>query len=491
MEEQLLSQAKAYLQQTTVSSGLSLYDHLENIIYDSLVSGNNTDLDLLFRKSLIDNQPREKPTLPDAKLSQIVSKSKHVLDTLSKTSIPPLKPSRGLPRTHKSLFSVPSLCTTMSFLQDRFGIGLPPSTTHLLTSGIISFCNTHKITIQNVAFIGSFFTASNPYYAIEIPFAEAPQRLLQHLPTPTPGQIPPEPWGQGANSSVIAVINSSDLDSNPTNWSLLPPVWPEYISSKRSSIPPVFLSGDLTKSLPFYTTEAHYLRSLISLISHATVLAPTGAFEVEEGEEDDDKSVVVAEEFDSEEWSGEGESVLEKWVHLLPHLLPQGRVSFKPPVPQPKPEKIKHSEDSEDEDEEEEEEEIEEPEIKDLLCGVADDVLAKESDKEEEEEESSFKLPLFLKSFISDCWTAPSASFIKSVKYPGSFTVYHEGSWGSVYFGFGDEFKTNFYSPRDVGVFAQDVKMPVELKDPTLMEEQDFVDKKREVDEEAEESEED
>ncbi|KAL0226742.1 hypothetical protein P9112_014066 [Eukaryota sp. TZLM1-RC] len=481
-DDVLLSQAISYLKTTQGHSNLSLYDHLEFIVTESLKSDNDpSDLSILLEQSLLENQTTQpqRPSQADPTLQHLVdSYLKHVISLLQQASLPPASTTSSLLRSHLNLFALPSLSSSLSYLRDAHGLGISSTQGFLLTSSLFKLASSLSLPPENITFIGSFFTLNSPYYAIEIPFSIFPHHLLPSLQPALPGEIPPEPWGEGCNEVVIMVVTQDSLVKDPSSWEILPPVYPKFVSNSVNQS--LFLTGNLSTSVPYYQSEANFLRSFISVLSHSSFLCPNGLFV-----EDEDGQVVANDEFDLEEWQG---LVEENWVHCLAHLLPQGRVSYSSPVPFPKP--PKKDEDEEDESEEEEEE----PELKERFMGVENDVLIKETDDDEGQEEGQeeVELPLFLKMHIpNNVWNFKSKHYLKSVKYPGLINLFSNGKFGSIYFGNCTTFSLTFHSPSAIPTLQTFPSLPTELRDPTLIEEHDWMDKKREEEEEEEQEEED
>jgi radial spoke head protein 4A len=187
------------------------------------------------------------------------------------------------------------------------------------------------------------------------------------LPLSTEGEIPYEPYGEGANAYVYFVSNS--LGGPVTQ---LPFVTPTQVMLARlckrlrrctrttyvgsSDQPPInatqikvsrllrrFLTGHLDAPVSAYPAfpgnEANFLRALIARISAATVCCPQGAFTAEE-----DSPELSA----NDEWvplKGREMSLPVHWSHRYPHLKGQGRtVTNKrdPPDEEEEPEKVRN-----------------------------------------------------------------------------------------------------------------------------------------------------
>ncbi|XP_036322636.1 radial spoke head protein 4 homolog A [Rhagoletis pomonella] len=164
--------------------------------------------------------------------------------------------------------------------------------------------------------------------------------------------IPPEIVGTGTNRFSYFVVNSVSDD-----WIELPMVTPKQINASRQI--KKFLTGDLEADIVSYPCfpgkEKHYLRALIGRITAGTYIAPNGYYrkmtkkekrafdgfedDEEEEEEDDEPNDLgegEEEEIDNDVTLLKNEKYepeqleyltnLEKWLHVRPNLLLQGRV---------------------------------------------------------------------------------------------------------------------------------------------------------------------
>jgi radial spoke head protein 4A len=115
---------------------------------------------------------------------------------------------------------------------------------------------------------------------------------------------------------------------------------------------------------PFDSTEAQYLRCQIARISAATVASPAGyyTFDPEEsenggsdggdGEGGHQQTIIINPEFEG--LPNEALTQLSNWVHHVPYILPQGRVTWENPIKSygnPNGENGGENEDGENEDE--------------------------------------------------------------------------------------------------------------------------------------------
>ncbi|KAL0212198.1 hypothetical protein RCL1_005824 [Eukaryota sp. TZLM3-RCL] len=455
--EAVLEQALNYFQSSITPSGQSLYDILESVVHDALNSKSDVDIESLVLKAILENSSQTSPqevTSPQPSSNELSS----LFTVLSNSkNLPAVRQDSSLIRAHSNMFSLPSLTSSFSFLRCNYGIGLSDKTTFLLTSSLYSLASALKVPPSDVVYVGSFFTLSSPYHCIEIHSKHFSSSCLPALYDAQPGEFPAEQWGEGTNEVVVMVIREDEMINNG-GWVMLPATIPKYLSKEATKYACRFLTGDLSTRLAFFDSEAHYLRSIIASLRHSTVISPSGVFQLNE---EDDQIVEITEDYDLSEVK-EAENVLESWVHLLPHIMDQGRTKYTTPIPLPKPEKEVREDDEESEEEEEEGEE-EEPESKELLSSCSNDV---------------------------DSWMVKSFNYLKSIKYPGASVFFMDDQWGSIYFGYGLTQRNSNYSPISPGLLSVIPVAPEENPDPTVEQEQNFIDEQREKREEEEEEEE-
>ncbi|RKO97157.1 hypothetical protein CXG81DRAFT_11583 [Caulochytrium protostelioides] len=176
-------------------------------------------------------------------------------------------------------------------------------------------------------------------------------QVRQTGPKPLPREV-----GDGANRYVYYV--ATELGKT---WLRLPQVVPELLQASRRI--KKLLTGDLERRLQtfpaFPGTEADLLRCQIARISAATVISPAGYYvfdpendTVDEADMDPTK-IIVNPEFETVDNDALGQ--LNKWVHHIPYILPQGRVTWANPAGDEaaaQRDDASGAEDREDEDEE-------------------------------------------------------------------------------------------------------------------------------------------
>ncbi|KAJ3195504.1 Radial spoke head protein 4 A [Irineochytrium annulatum] len=163
--------------------------------------------------------------------------------------------------------------------------------------------------------------------------AAAPVDDEAGLPKPKVKIIPPLPREQrnGVNKYVYYTCN---YIGGP--WVRLPDVIPEKLQASRSICK--YFTGDLTHQIISYPAfngnEAQYLRCQIARISAATVASPSGYYmfdpEEADGEEAESSTIII-----NPEYEGLPNDALlnpTNWVHHVPYILPQGRVTWENPM---------------------------------------------------------------------------------------------------------------------------------------------------------------
>ncbi|KAJ3391996.1 Radial spoke head protein 4 A [Chytriomyces hyalinus] len=296
-------------------------------------------------------------------------------------------------------------------------------------------------------------------------------------------------------------------------WQRLPDVIPEKLQISRQIRK--YFTGDLKQQIVSYpkfeATEAQYLRCQIARISAATVASPAGYYtfdpEDESEEEGHQPTIIINPEFEG--LQNDALLQLTSWVHHVPYILPQGRITWENPYAS-----FKKSDEDGDGDEDEEKEEGE---------GGAD---AEELLAESAEPETG---PPLLSPLANDedaaeggpAWVARACSTLSPVKFtpvtlrstrwPGAMIVAYNDKFANIYVGdgHGDVGKGMGLSdgmllppvlPDIAKEFAliekeenpDDPENPIlkemgmiEQKDPTVEEEDAFEEAKRAKEEEA------
>ena len=293
---------------------------------------------------------------------------------------------------------------------------------------------------KSLRFWGKILAKGSDYYIVEGEPSE-----IENNDVPF-GQ---EPRGKGVNKYVYWVTTSI-LD----DWIELPDANPEYIKFSRQF--KRILSGDLNSDVnsnpPFPGKERHLLRAQIARIAHATTLHPKGLLEVDEEKED---QLNYAEEFTLPGLADLNSN--EVWGHQYPNILKAGRITHqRPNVPDEEADEIMAKLEEEDKVMEKlmginEDEPIKPLETAWLLKIVGDD----QPYNPDGEEEGTMVY---------------AANVIKSLRWPGAFTVAYDGKWTNLYIGYGLKYGDVSYNPTAPDDIMQDPIEAPEMPEPTPLE---------------------
>ena len=297
---------------------------------------------------------------------------------------------------------------------------------------------------KSMRFWGKFFARKRDYYVIEgeVDYFEE-LALPYHF----------EPRGKGVNKNVYWVTTSL-LD----DWIQLPDANPDHLkAAKMFKHNNHILSGDLNAVVntnpPFTGKERHFLRTQIARISHATTLCPKGLVEPDEEKEGELK---YAEEFNL---PGTAElNSTEAWCHHYPNILNAGRITHLRPqgIPDDEADEILAKLEEEDK-------------VLEKLMGINEDVPIPPL-------ESAY----LLKVVGDDQPYNPdegeegnviySANVIKSLKWPGAYTVAYGGSYMNIYLGHGLKYGDKSYYPITPPEIMKDPDEKAEQPEPTPLE---------------------
>lgn len=258
-----------------------------------------------------------------------------------------------------------------------------------------------------------------------------------------------EPRGTGTNTYVYWAT-----DSILSDWVQLPDVNPEHIKAARKF--KHILSGDLNSEVltnpPFQGKERHFLRAQIARISHATTLFPKGLLEPHEEQEG---VLVYSEEF-SMPSTAELNST-EVWGHHYPNILKAGRITHqKPDVP-------------EDQIEEELAKLEEEDKILEALMGINEDTSIPPL-------ESAWLLRIvgddqpYNPDGEDEGTLTYAANVLKSLRWPGAYTISYNGKYSNIYVGYGLKFGDVAYNPTSPPEVIEDPEENQEQPEPTPLE---------------------
>jgi len=293
---------------------------------------------------------------------------------------------------------------------------------------------------KSMRFWGKILATKRDYYVVEGELKEVEET-----------EIPfgHEPRGKGVNKYVYWVTDNI-LD----DWVQLPDANPAHITAARQF--KQILTGDLNAKVhanpPFLGKERHLLRAQIARIGHATTIFPKGMLEPNEEQEGE---LVYTEDFTQPPLADLNST--EAWAHQFPIILKAGRITHQRP---------------------------------NLPDEEADEALAKleEEDKVLEKlmtlNEDSPILPLetaWLLKIVGD--NQPynpdgdeegtliyAANVIKSLRWPGAYTVAYDGRYTNIYVGYGLKHGDVSYNPTSPPDVMQDPDEKPEQPEPTPLE---------------------
>lgn len=295
----------------------------------------------------------------------------------------------------------------------------------------------------SLRFWGKILATKRDYYIIE-------GRLDDVEELDIPSKF--EKRGKGTNSYVYWAT-----DCILSDFVQLPDVNPDHIIASRQF--KHILSGDLNADIltspPFPGKERHFLRAQIARISHATTLFPKGLLEPHEDQENFEGVLVYGEEFTMP--STDELNSNEAWGHHYPNILNAGRISHLPPnVP-------------EDQVEEELAKLEEEDKVLETLMGINEDapiapletawMMKVVGDNQpynpDGEEEGAVNY---------------AANVIKSLRWPGAYTVAYNGQYTNIYVGYGLKHGNVSYNPTTPPDVIEDPEENPEMPEPTPLE---------------------
>ena len=393
-----LEEAKQFLKQDKGGSGTNLYDHLSDVLLKILVEKPADAYDTFekvsaaVKKSTIspDVATESATDVNDEATTEWVSKQQLAWTSTSGALLTkPDEPLEGGP-------SYPSLLSD-SGLMRWAGIAFGPSETYRLFLSIKAFAATLNPDHTAIRFWGRISTRSGYYYIIEGDTCDE----VEGDPAEIEGK-------QGVNKHTYWVATSA-----ASQWTQLPFVTSAQIVAARNLT--YYMKGDLSASVPGYPpfpgNEANFLATQIVLISSATIICPEGMYEIDTETENDAIGL-------SEGYEPKGTDELKElsaWSHYESDINAIGRASKLPPT---------FGEDGEEIENENE------PEILPPLRTVDGD------------EESSWAIRI-----------CPGGSgegndgivVLRSLKYPGAYTIGKTGKFVNVYVGDGVAYKAKPY----------------------------------------------
>ena len=240
-----------------------------------------------------------------------------------------------------------------------------------------------------------------------------------------------EARGSGVNQFVYWVTHDGFSD-----WKQLPDLTPRDL--KASRLIKVLFTGDLERKIitnPYFNgREKHYLRAQIARIHHGTTLVPFGLFKTTE----DDPKEIEGNEGDEENKyvpQTETQSSLLNWCHYPKGILKNWRTShMEPEVPEGvdiEPEEL-----------------LRQIEAKDPYDQRLKPVT---NDSQVENGIPAWNLKLFgdkeRQPTLNGKSTHNGIVVLKSLRWPGSATVWKENKWYQIYVGSGLKYETQTFYP--------------------------------------------
>jgi len=288
-----------------------------------------------------------------------------------------------------------------------------------------------KKNCATVRFFGKVLGTDGDYYVFETSIKE--HEPVEDAPETPPGQVPPEPAGEGSNEYTYFVC--SHLGGAFTR---LPDLTPAAVVAARKI--KKYFTGDLTAPVWSYPAfpgdEAMYLRAQVGRIVSATVVSPAG-YLVAVGEDEEPKKLVQpgTEDYPDLPAFEEKEDLQEmrepvNWSHRYRYLKKQGRVEqYTPP---------------EDADPDAPAVDPPEPDVDPELLVTLDGDTESEcvdwgSCVMEEIDGSAQKQPAWTSCTSSNVVGVKNQTVaIKSMVWPGAFAVYQAGpKFSNCYVGYG------------------------------------------------------
>uniref|UniRef100_A0A8V0YSE6 Radial spoke head component 4A n=1 Tax=Gallus gallus TaxID=9031 RepID=A0A8V0YSE6_CHICK len=450
--------AKAYLLQSSLTSGLNLYDHLVNVLTKILDERPANPVDIF------ENISKDVKAAQFQKKMDTLRDEHEILPSFESAEIRRnlfFKSDAGDEEREEELGEIP-LPNVMetAFYFEQGGIGLSRDETYLIFLALKKLVSVQPI--QTCRFWGRILGREKNYIIAEVQFREGEEeeeteeeevidegdkrmdevededeeKEKNEPPKSTykpPPVIPKEENGTGANKHVYFVCNEP---GEP--WVKLPPVTPAQIVCARKI--KKFFTGRLDAPIvsfpPFPGNEANYLRAQIARISAGTHVSPLGyyRFSEEEGDEDEEGGGGrddYEENPDFEPLSAfEMVESLSTWVHHVPSILKQGRcVWFNP---------LQKTEEEEGEEEEEEKDEVPD----ELQQETGPPLLTPLS-----EDEGIQNIPAWTVSLSTRLIPQYAVAILRSNRWPGAYAFACGTKFGNIYFGWGHKYSLGNHTP--------------------------------------------
>ena len=261
---------------------------------------------------------------------------------------------------------------------------------------------------------------------------------------------PPEFEARGTGVNKFVYWVTTDILGK---WTKLPDLLPSDIDAARQI--KVLLTGDLEKKIYtnpfFFGQEKHYLRAQIARISHSTTIIPKGLFKTVEDNEKDIEEF-VPDEGELQMPSTHQMAVADNWVHFSPSILKVARTAhIEPEVPEGAPEEV-----------------TAETLLADLEARDPYDKRLKPItlDAQIPVAEKTKQMPWVVKLMgDKNVYADPAVPkkqvnygvvVVRSLQWPGAFTLYSQGRYLSIYVGNGLKYETQTYYPINPPLIMED-----------------------------------
>uniref|UniRef100_A0A6J0TYB8 Radial spoke head protein 6 homolog A-like n=1 Tax=Pogona vitticeps TaxID=103695 RepID=A0A6J0TYB8_9SAUR len=483
-----IKNAKAYLLKTSVKTGVSLYDHLAEMLAKILDERPENPADIIENIS------------KDVKCARFQKKLDTLRDEYEK------HPTFELAEMYKTLFQkgggdgteqdleeeapetpLPNVMET-AFYFEQAGIGLSLEEYYHIFLALKQLVTTHPI--QTCRFWGKILGVEANYIVAEVEFREGEEEeeveeeeiIEEGLkegsevrdeeededeekdepPKPNykpPPVIPKEENRTGANKYTYFVCNEPGKP-----WVRLPPVTPAHIVNARKI--KKFFTGKLDAPIvsypPFPGNESNYLRAQIARISAATQISPLGFYQFGEEEGDEEEEGGAGRDTYEENPDFEPISVLEmvdslsNWVHHVQNILMQGRCTWVNPF-QKSEEEEEEDEEEEKPDEQEESQEVGPP----LLTPLSEDADIQ-------------NIPPWSTEASTNLIPQYALAVLQANLWPGAYAFAIGRRFDNIYIGWGHKYSPDNYSPPSPPPVQSEYPSGPEIAettDPTVEEE--------------------
>lgn len=463
--------AKSYLLRSSGKSGITMYDHLVDILTKVLDTKPENVVDLLQQHSREEKKLQfypekdciqEKQEIPSEVL---LAHNQKDLFNRKDIEVPDTVGDREAEEEERLI--LPDIMEN-SFYFEQAGVGLGREESFRIFLALKQLTDAYKL--KSCRFWGKILGTDSNYVIAEVdfrdgedPYEEIDKDKQPDVTTPTVNPsldlvseqggelevnesdeelpqsdykqaviIPKEFYGDGCNSKVYYVCNDAGL-----SWHRLPPVTPLQIHVSRQ-IRKV-MTGDLDAPVvsypPFPGNEANFLRAQIARISACTHISPQGFFIFEEDDEEEEDegrtSFVPNMDFEGIPVSDLCDQSFAFWVHHNQYILPQGRTTWFNPTA--RDEEI-DEEDEEEDEEREEPDEIEPEEGPPLLTPLSEDL-----------EVNGMSSWTAIKS--TTLVSQYAIAVMHSNLWPGAHAFAFDKKFDNIYIGYALKYSADNYSP--------------------------------------------